>query len=548
VAPRLIRDLELRLAGRAAVVLAGIAVALLLYLSRHLSFYQDEWYFIIFRRGWDPGAFLAPNGEAPAVLLLAIYKPLLAVFGIHSYLPYMSVLLAMHAAAALLLFVLMRRRAGQVPALLGTAMVLFLGAGADVLFWAVQIGYTGSIICGLLALLLVEKQSRSRYRLAAIATAILGSLLFSAVGIAFLVAVATELAVDRRRRRQLGAAIVAAILFGSWFLLFGRLGLGSHGARFGIGSLLVLSRYVPTGLGAALAGVFGLPPWYGVAVLPLGSAALVYWFVRRRPDARTIGLLSGLVTIYVAAGLIRSHLGETQALSSRYIYVAAFFLVPILADAAGDIPWRGWWRPAIAVILVASTALSLVELHRNQGIWEQKVAFQDAELQVAATFRGSPDLNLDADIDPQLFPMIRPRGFFAAVDSLGSPLPRLSPKQLSGLPAAAVNTSIVRLFGDAIHVEPATVSSPSTQCVGTNDTQAPREVASGGSLVVVSENGGSANLYIWFAGTEPSAPPHELQLQRSAPVRVTLPQLASGSEWKVRLENALVCEGAGVGG
>jgi hypothetical protein len=362
------------------------------------------------------------------------------------------------------------------------------------------------------------------------------------MGVAFLVAVAAELAADRVRRRQLIAAIAPAVLFGLWFIAFGRFGLGSSGAHFGIGSLIELSRYVPMGLGAALAGVLGLPPWYGVTLLPFGSAALAFWFVRRRPDARTIGLLSGLVTIYLAAGLVRSRLGETQALSSRYIYVAAFFLVPVLAGAVGDVPWRGWWRPAVAIVAVVVLALSLVELRRNLGIWEEKVAFQNAELQVAATYRGSPDINLDANIDPQLLGLIRPRGFFAATDSLGSPLPRLSPEQLRELPSSAVNASVIRLFGDAIRVAPEAVLDPSVQCVGMNDMQAAYEMDSGGSLVVVSENGGPANLYIWFAGAEPSGPARVLQLRRSAPVRVTLPQLAVGSKWKVMLQNVLVCK------
>jgi hypothetical protein len=58
--------------------------------------------------------------------------------------------------------------------------------------------------------------------------------------------------------------------------------------------------------------------------------------------------------------------------------------------------------------------------------------------------------------------------------------------------------------------------------------------------VVVSETGGRANLYIWFAGVAPSAAARVLQLQRSVPMRVILPELAPGSKWKFRLDNAFV--------
>jgi hypothetical protein len=75
-----------------------------------------------------------------------------------------------------------------------------------------------------------------------------------------------------------------------------------------------------------------------------------------------------------------------------------------------------------------------------------------------------------------------------------------------------------------------------------NDGQPVYQLDSGGSVVVVSEHGGPAKLYVWFAGGEPSGPARALQLQRSTPVRVTLPQLAAGSKWKVMLQNALVCK------
>jgi hypothetical protein len=63
-------------------------------------------------------------------------------------------------------------------------------------------------------------------------------------------------------------------------------------------------------------------------------------------------------------------------------------------------------------------------------------------------------------------------------------------------------------------------------------------------VVVVSENGGPAALYIWLAGEDPPGPVLELQLQRSVPVRVARPQLQPGVEWKVRVDNALVCPAA----
>src|SRR4029077_10550476 len=110
-----------------------------------------------------------------------IYAGLLATVGLHSYLPYMTVLLTLHATSALLLFEIVRRRAGDLIGLAAAALLLVLGAGWENLLWAFHVHIVGSVACGLGTLLALQGQRRARNLLVA-AGLLTASLMFSGVG------------------------------------------------------------------------------------------------------------------------------------------------------------------------------------------------------------------------------------------------------------------------------------------------------------------------------------------------------------------------------
>src|SRR5919206_983508 len=60
------------------------SVSLLLIYQHDLTFRDDEWYFLLGRRGFNAGAFFDPNNDHIALALALIYKPLLALFGMTS--------------------------------------------------------------------------------------------------------------------------------------------------------------------------------------------------------------------------------------------------------------------------------------------------------------------------------------------------------------------------------------------------------------------------------------------------------------------------------
>ena len=111
------------------------------------------------RAAMDLAHILQPHNEHPVILLHLIYGALLSTVGIRSYLPYMAVLLALHGANVLLLFEVVRRRAGDLVALAAAALLLVLGAGWENLLWAFQISFVGSLACGLGVLLALDGPS-----------------------------------------------------------------------------------------------------------------------------------------------------------------------------------------------------------------------------------------------------------------------------------------------------------------------------------------------------------------------------------------------------
>src|SRR5207245_2719987 len=92
---------------------------------------------------------------------------------------------------------------------------------------------------GLTAMLVLADYSKWLARTAAGAIALIGSLMSSGIGLAFLAAVGIELIFDRRRWRMLVALLPPVLAYGIWFLTYGRGQPGAPGLsadfRGGIG-------------------------------------------------------------------------------------------------------------------------------------------------------------------------------------------------------------------------------------------------------------------------------------------------------------------------
>jgi hypothetical protein len=422
-----------RLLVAAAAVIASAAI---LWLARGFNFYFDEWTVILpADSSWT--VYLQPHNEHPAMLLRLIYAVLLNTVGMRSYVPYMAVLLALHATTVVLLFELVRRRAGDLIGIGAAVLLLVMGAAWENLLWAFQIGFVGSDACGLGTLLLLYQGGPPLPREARVASLagpphgvgrmlaamllLLGSLMFSGIGLFFLIAAAVWLALTPERRKDLVWLAPVALALAAWYLAFGRSGAPPAPTTLA-GNVASLPLYVAWGLGASVAALIGEGGWVGPVLLLLALAALGFSWRRRRPDGFTVGIAAALLAFYVVLGLNRAQIGYQQSGSGRYVYEGAVFWLILLADAARGLPWRGTWRPALVACVFLACFSSSVLLFTYSVAKTAQMQREAADLQALAAERGDPCLNPNAIVDPLVMPQVTsPPAYYRAVDRYGDP-------------------------------------------------------------------------------------------------------------------------------
>ena len=404
---------------RARAIVAAIAISAgvaILFLTRTYTFYFDEWDFILAAPDWSLVSFLQPHNEHPAILTKLVYAALLHTVGLRSYLPYMALLLAIHATNVLLLFELVRRRAGDAVGLAAAMLLLVLGAGWENVLWAFQVGFDGSVAFGLAALLAIQRQAK-------IASVLLlaGSVACSGIGLFFAVAVAVYLAVDEARRRDLLWLAPLALVVAAWYLAFGRSGAVTNPPP-NAGNIVLAPVYALWGAGQAAAALIGEGGWWGPAMLAAAIAVTAWTWRRRRPDGIALGAAAGLLSFYLVTGLTRAQFGIEQSGAGRYVYEGSVFWLILLADAARDLPWRGTWRPALAACLFLACFNSGVLLVAFAAAKTAQMEREAADLQALATTRLAACAG--AKVDDLVMPQVTdPALYYRAVEAFGDPAP-----------------------------------------------------------------------------------------------------------------------------
>jgi hypothetical protein len=400
-----------------AVTAALLGCAAILWFSRTYTFYFDEWTFITSAPDWTLATYFQPHNEHPSMLFRAVYAALLNTVGLRSYLPYMAVLLLGHLANVMLLFELVRRRAGEGIAIAAAALLLTLGAGWEDVLWAFQMAWLASVACGLGALILLGSPAKTLFAIALLAA----SLAFSGIGAVFAIAVSVQLLLTPGRRRELLWLAPVAVALVTWWIAFGR--FGEHpNPQPGLANLLLDPLYAAWGLGQAAAGLIGEGGASGPPLLVAALGAVAWRWRRHGADPFTIGTAAGLVGFYLVTGLTRAQLGYQQSGSSRYVYIGALLWLVLLADAARSLPWRGTWRPAlVACIFVAwfSSSVLLFAFATAKTVLTQR---QVADYYALEAMRSDPCLDPAGAVDLLVMPAeTSPALYYRAVDRYGDP-------------------------------------------------------------------------------------------------------------------------------
>jgi hypothetical protein len=473
-----------------AVAVVGSGFALLYWLS-DLTFWRDEWAFLLHRGGFSPDVFLEPHYEHIAVAPIVVYKGLLALFGMDSPTPFQVVAVATFLLTVALLFVYLRRRVSAWLALAGVLPILFFGSSWDDLLWPFQIGYFGSMAAGIGALLALDREDRAGDLWACALLVV--ALSFSSVGVPFAVAGAVHVLTGADVRRRAYVAAVPIALYALWWLGWG------HEAenRASLDTLLASPAFVFDGFASNLSSLLGLAgtkafetdsfAWGRPLLIgALALAGLRLWRLGRVPRWVLVTVALGL-SFWLLAGLNTMIGREPDA--GRYQYVGAIFTLLIAAELLRRtrIP-----RPAViaALAISAVAALSNFSLLEEYGSGLAGLAAQQrgglAALELARD-RADPGFQLtmeNSDVD--YLGELDAGSYFSAVDGYGSPA--YDPAQLvAASEPARIAADKVSAAALGITLEPASGGPPAGDCLLARPAGAAIEgdLPPGGALLAV---------------------------------------------------------------
>ena len=443
----------------AALLLLG--GAFLAYETRGTTFWNDEWEWILTRRGGGLATFLDPHNSHFSLIPVVIYKLLFATAGLHHYWPYRAVLTTADLVCALLVFVYVRSRVGGYLALLAAALILLFGPGWQDTLWPFQMAWLIAVAAGIGALLLLDRRDRAGDVGASVLLMV--SLASAGPGLA----VAAGLVVDvlqRRRWRELWIVAVPVALYVLWWAGYQHTVLSRH-------ALLLLPRFVFDAAAGVLSAVAGLAQvnvsadtgtylTYGPALLLLSAFAVIWRFRRLgHIPPRALTLLAVVLAFWILTAIGRAYVSVGSVVftssgdESRYLYVGAVFVILLASELA-----RGYSPslPAaalVAVLVVAAVVSNLEVLRDGARLLQTQAQLTDAEL-------GALDLSRPI-VKPSyvshgfIFGIVTAGGWFAAEKALGSIAS--TPAQIATLPDGArqaADSQMISIQQLALHPGP----------------------------------------------------------------------------------------------
>jgi len=553
-----------RLSTSALLVLIWLvagSAALLLFWGSKLTFLLDDWEFLVYRPGFTAHAVFDPHGENIVVAPVLIYKALLATFGMSSAFPYRVVATLLFLASAVLLFVLLRRRVGQWPALAATAVVLFLGAAWEDLLWPFQVNYFGAMAAGLGMLLALERRSRRGDGVACLLLSL--SVVFSSLGLTFIVGAAVEVLTRSDRWRRLWIVAIPVAIYLAWYLGWGH----TAESALSLSNVGKTPAFVFNSLTASLASLLGLAsPWLGLEdgsdlgwLRLLGGLALLAFAWRvyvLRGGSRWLWILVALaLSFWVLAGLNQMEGREPNA--SRYQYVGAVFVLLVAAELLRGVELRRGATILVGAVAACAVASNIQALHSAYDHFYHPISqLEKADLGAVEIARDTvePGFVLETDIADTGFVHIEAGPYLLARDEYGSPA--YTPAEIAASSVYARFAADKVLFA-ALRIEAAAGGAkgfPGSTPVATDG--GPVTVPATGCVSVAAAGGASPWLRLPPGGVvfRADGPASAVQMRRFSTgrvpitlteevpaglvVRVPIPVDRSRTPWKLALRTA----------
>ena len=392
------------------LVLVG-GFVLLLYCNRDQWFFGDEWDFLAHRgvSGADYGLW-EPHTEHWSTGPILIYRGLYSLWGLHSYVPYVVVLVLLHLAVAHLLWrLLLQAGVDQTVATALATVFTVLGAGYENLLWAFQIGFIGSVALGMAGLLLVNHDGRWGGRdVAGWVVSIVG-LMFSGVSVTMVTVAGLAVLMRRGWRHAALTVSVPGAVYVTWFFLIGNKNVGDDERT--LDDVFKYPEYIWNGLRTAIETTVGFPGAGAVILLGLAAFLLRRGGRSKGPAAPAFACALGALMLFAIIATGRAGLGIESSGASRYTYLVIALAVPAIGLALADLVdadgLASAGRRAVVCLLLlfvgVHNAGTLVEKSRVEKRLEQRLK---ARILAAAQLVNSPAVILGGNPEPQYSPDI----------------------------------------------------------------------------------------------------------------------------------------------
>jgi hypothetical protein len=347
-----------------------VAATLLAYWSRGQWFSSDDLGYAI-RLATQPFGHVLleppPNKYLIAFPLL-LYKALFEIFGLGTYVPFRITGILLVLLSAGMLFELLRRYLPDRFAIPPMLLMLFFGAGWEVVVTPIRIPSQIALAAGLGMLLALERRDRRWDAVAMILLVVsLGS---HPLGISFAAAAAVMILLGSWDGwRRLWVVAIPGVLFALWWVFLRPPELPSFVPNRP-DDVVVFVRQSWAALTAAVTGLFGVldQPAYqhrpaqvaAVALLALIVVGIAFSWRRLPPIfwAAIVGLAVLMATTRLApAGFFR------VPDEPRYLYPEAFFLLIGLGVLAGTLNLPRWAMWVASAVLLVSLWPNIDRLH-----------------------------------------------------------------------------------------------------------------------------------------------------------------------------------------
>jgi hypothetical protein len=396
----------------------------LFYYRVNLNFTTDDWSFVIGRESGTISDFLDPHNEHISIIPVAIYKVFLQVFGMGSPMPLHVFSVMVFLLAVLALFYYLKSLAGEIPALFGCAIILFLGSAFEHLLWIFQLGFSISLGSGLMALIMLRREDRKGDRLACLFLCI--CMLSNSIGIAFVVGTAVNLLLRAGGLRKLFPLVwivaIPTAIYVIWWIGWGHTATAT-GVTFDnfvyspewVFEAFRLSLGVLTGTFNA-GGAAGAEFMRLVAAIVIGIIAITFYRRRKLPGPFLVALSIALTFWCLAA------INGRAFDANRYLVPGAMFVLMMLAGALDGYRFRArdsWILAGIALVAIAPNIHAMSEGYQNsfKPASDKGIASLTA-LDIARRGNG-PAASVGMNVEGTL--RYESQFYFAASDKYGSP-------------------------------------------------------------------------------------------------------------------------------